>query len=252
MAQPRSRWSRSELLVAFALYCRLSFGKLHARNPEIIKVAEAIGRTPSALAMKLVNIASLDPQVVASGRGGLANASANDRAMWQEANADWARFAIESHQAMGELGLATPAEPEFDKERQGKDKRVLSKRRIGQAFFRSAVLHAYDARCCITGLATPSLLVASHIVPWRHDRANRLNPRNGMLLSALHDKAFDDGLITVGDDMTVQVSSRLFADRTRFAATAIQDYQGCPIRMPERFAPDPTFLTYHRERVFRP
>lgn len=252
MAQPRSRWSRSELLVAFALYCRLSFGEMDARNTEIIRVAKAIGRTPSALAMKLVNIASLDPQIVATGRRGLANASANDRAMWQEANADWARFAIESHRVMRELDLAAPAGLLLDKQRRGKDKRVFSKRRVGQAFFRCAVLSAYGARCCITGLSTPSLLVASHIVPWRNDKANRLNPKNGMLLSALHDRAFDRGLIAVDDGMTVQVSSKLLADRTPFAATAIQRYQGCPIRVPEKFAPDPAFLTYHREHIFRP
>ena len=49
----RRVWTRQELLVAFALYCRLPFGRLHSRNPEIVQFAEAIGRTPSALAMKL-------------------------------------------------------------------------------------------------------------------------------------------------------------------------------------------------------
>ena len=65
-----SRWTREQLLVAFALYCRLPFGRLHYRNPEIIRFAEAIGRTPSALAMKLTNIASLDPEITSTGRRG--------------------------------------------------------------------------------------------------------------------------------------------------------------------------------------
>ena len=41
-----------------------------------------MGRTPSALAMKLVNIAGLDPAITSTGRRGLSNASAGDRDMW--------------------------------------------------------------------------------------------------------------------------------------------------------------------------
>ena len=89
-----SHWTRDQLLVAFALYCRLPFGRLHYRNPEIIKFAEAIGRTPSALAMKLTNIASLDDAITTTGRSGLRNASAADRAMWEEMHEDWERFAV--------------------------------------------------------------------------------------------------------------------------------------------------------------
>ena len=92
-------WTRPQLLVAFALYCRTSFGRLHARNPEIIRIANAIDRTPGALAMKLVNIASLDPEITATKRRGLVNASASDRAMWDEMQEDWERFAVESDRA---------------------------------------------------------------------------------------------------------------------------------------------------------
>ena len=80
-------WTRQQLLAAFALYCRLPFGRLHRGNSEIIRVATAIGRSPSALAMKLTNIASLDPAITATGRAGLTGASAADRQMWQEMEA---------------------------------------------------------------------------------------------------------------------------------------------------------------------
>jgi putative restriction endonuclease len=70
-----NRWNRDELKLAFHLYCQLPFGRLHHRNPEIIELAGRIGRTPSALAMKLVNFASLDPVITASGRKGLSGAS---------------------------------------------------------------------------------------------------------------------------------------------------------------------------------
>lgn len=84
----RTGWSRNQLLIAFNLYCQIPFGKMHYRNPEIIKYAEIIGRTPSALAMKLVNIASLDPTITSTGRSGLKGASSSDKAMWEEMQAD--------------------------------------------------------------------------------------------------------------------------------------------------------------------
>lgn len=74
-------WTRQELLIAFGLYCQIPFGKLHSRNPDIIKYAELIGRTPSALAMKLTNIASLDPVITSSGRKGLSSAQRVSRHM---------------------------------------------------------------------------------------------------------------------------------------------------------------------------
>lgn len=55
------RWNRDQLKLAYYLYCQLPFGKFHHRNPEVMKLATLIGRTPSAVAMKLSNFASLDP-----------------------------------------------------------------------------------------------------------------------------------------------------------------------------------------------
>ena len=251
----RTGWTRQQLLVAFALYCRLSFGQLHQRNPEIIRCAEAIGRSPGALAMKLTNIASLDPVITSSGRTGLTGASANDRAMWAEMQSNWDSFAVESEQALtameGSSGWdeATPQDEEIY--RLGEDRAVQTTARIGQSFFRAVVLSAYNQRCCITGLSFPTLLVASHIVPWRHDRINRVNPRNGLLLSLLHDKAFDSGMITIRDDMTVQVSRQHMRMNDEFFTESIERYDGRPISLPDKFLPDRDFLAYHREHVFQ-
>lgn len=100
----KSGWTRQQLLAAFSLYCQLPFGKLHSRNPEIVALAKRLGRTPSALAMKLTNIASLDPSITGSGRKGLSGASAADRAMWAEMQTDWDAFVIASQQAIGIAG----------------------------------------------------------------------------------------------------------------------------------------------------
>ena len=252
----RTGWTRQELLVAFALYCRMPFGRLHARNPEIVRIANAINRTPSALAMKLVNIASLDPEITVTGRSGLKNASANDRAMWGEMQEDWDSFAVKSDQAMRDLRAVSEQHGgevlgEHSDFPVGKDRAVQTTVRIGQNFFRAAVLSAYSAQCCISGLSVTKLLVASHIVPWRVDRLNRVNPRNGLLLSALHDRAFDIGLITIDDNMTVRVSRKRSVQNDRFFSESIELYDGQPIHKPEKFRPAKEFLAYHREHVFQ-
>ena len=246
----RHGWTRQQLLVAFNLYCQMPFGKMHSRNPEIIKFAVLIGRTPSALAMKLTNIASLDPAITSTGRKGLEGASAADKAMWQEMQAGWERFAIEAQQAISGFGDITEFEPtDGDASMQddvidytGSNKTVQTTTRVGQNFFRRSVLSAYEFRCCITGLAIPKLLVASHIVPWRVDETNRLNPRNGLCLTILHDKAFDVGIITIGEDMTVNVSRKYATNADRFFNSTLLAYDGKPIALPEKFRPHAEFL----------
>ena len=251
----RSGWTRQQLLVAFALYSRMPFGRLHAKNPEIVRIANAIDRTPSALAMKLVNIASLDPEITGTGRSGLKNASTNDRAMWDEMQDNWDRFAVASDRATRDFeAIAEPLGGEVPVDDSGfpvgEDRVMHTTARIGQDFFRAAVLSAYSGQCCISGLSMPKLLVASHIVPWRIDSFNRANPRNGLLLSALHDKAFDIGLITIEENMTVRVSRKHAVRNDRFFSHSIELYDGQPIRRPEKFRPDKEFLAYHREHVF--
>jgi predicted restriction endonuclease len=206
--------------------------------------------------MKMGNFASLDPAITSTGRRGLANASNADRAVWSEMQADWERFAVEAQQAIAAMGLVTEGEEDDEDgdtrvDYTGGSKSAQVMIRIGQNFFRRAVLSAYDYRCCITGLDTPLLLVASHIIPWRVDTANRLNPRNGLCLSVLHDRAFDAGIITVTENMRVSVSKRHTQNAGHFFESSISAYEGQPITLPEKFLPDQKFLSYHREHVFQ-
>ena len=170
------RWNKEQLKLAFHLYCQLPFGKLHSRNPEIVELAQLLGRTPSAVAMKLVNFASLDPAITASGRVGLGNASALDREVWEEFHADWERLAVECAALVQQLRPAplidTP-DPlgAFDlNDFTGETRRVITQQRLKQNFFRRAVLASYGGRCCMSGLSDARLLVASHIVPWSKDK----------------------------------------------------------------------------------
>ncbi len=176
--------------------------------------------------------------------------------MWAEMNEDWASFAVESERAVrAALGESEAVEDLDDEDAtvlpEGRDRLSVAKTRIGHDFFRAAVRSAYDGRCCITGLSVRSLLVASHIVPWRDDEANRTNPKNGLLLSALHDRAFDRGLITLDGDFRVVVSERDTPRDDTYFEESIGQFAGRRIRLPEKFAPGAEFLAYHRERVFR-
>ncbi len=251
----RNNWTRQQLLVAFALYCRMPFGQISSRHPDIIRAAHAIGRTPAALSMKMGNIASLDPAITSTGRRGLRAASAHDRAMWAEMNDDWDRFAMTAHRALMQIehpeAQIAETPHEYALNPAGEDRVVTTTQRIGQDFFRGAVLSAYRERCCITGLAIPQFLEAAHIIPWSRDTANRTNPQNGLALTVLHHKAFDAGVITVSDDMTVLVSQSYANRGDEFFNRSIGRYAGAPITLPEKFAPNEDFLAFHREHVFQ-
>lgn len=83
------RWTKKQIKLAFQLYCQLPYGRISSTNPEVILLARLIGRTPSATAMKMLNVASLDPAITSTGRVGLENASAPDREVWAEFHEDW-------------------------------------------------------------------------------------------------------------------------------------------------------------------
>jgi putative restriction endonuclease len=247
-------WSRDEIVVAMNLYCKLPFGQLDHRNPLIIKLAHQLDRTPSSVSMKLCNLASLDPVHQARGVRGLTGASQADREVWAEFHRDWDRLAFESEQGLANLA-GLPVEKlasidESDLPAEGKERERVVKQRVNQQFFRSAVLAAYGRRCCVTGLDLPELLVASHVIPWAASKAHRVNPRNGLCLNALHDRAFDRGLVTLTPEFRLALSPRVLKASPSAAKDWLVDFNKAPIRLPERFAPDLECLAWHRDHVF--
>ncbi len=248
MATPRRPWTRDELLVALGMYLRLPFGQLNQRNAEVIRVAGLLSRTPSALAMKLGNFASLDDSIA---RAGLEHAARADRELWDELQSDWPATADAIARANARLGDASSVDDDLPQPTAvGEDVIAETKVRRGQALFRASVLSAYQGRCCVTGLDNPRLLNASHILPWRDDPANRLNPRNGLCLSALHDRAFDRGLITFDQELRLVLSSQIQSSDNPFFRASFSDYVGERIAVPEKFAPRLDFIAYHREHIF--
>lgn len=249
-------WTEHELLVAFRLYCHTPFGKLHQRNPEIIALASQIDRTPSALAMKACNFASLDPIQQRRNIAGLGNVSSADRALWEAFLRDPDVVAAKAEAAHTKLAgvesYPTIDEPEAPKGPKGpsETERLVRVRRL-QGFFRQTVLTSYESRCAVTGIAAPELLIASHIIPWSINSDRRADPRNGIVLNAFHDRAFDRGLITFDESWRLVITNKLkVGEISQFQRESLLNYEGRQLRPPIRFSPDPDAMAYHREHVF--
>jgi len=248
-------WSEDETLLAFRLYCTTPFGRIHTGNPQIQRVAKLIDRTPDALAMKMLNLASFDPRVIERGRVGLQNASKRDGEIWHKFHDRMSDLFWASEQALKRINKSSESAPLSLKLHTffGPTEvlREVPARRA-QRFFRETVLTAYGYKCAISGIDKPELLNASHIIPWAQSVERRTDPSNGLALSALHDRAFDRGLITVSEEMVLEVSSALKIKRPNSVIrVAILEFEGKAIAPSERFAPDPRALAYHRNKIFQ-
>ena len=243
---PSKLWTRDEAMLVYRLYCELPFGKMHKSNPRVLEMARRLDRSPSSIALKLVNFAHLDPVQRARGVRGMGNVSALDRDVVSMFTNDWDAAIIQTSQEWDGPSEAAIAEAIETRETEGT---ASVKVRLTQGFFRRAVLAAYDSTCCVCGISTARLLVASHIVPWAAEPAHRTNPRNGLALCALHDRAFDTGLFTVTPSFLIEISDQLQTD-VPVARAAFADVSGSQIRLPTRFAPDAEFLMFHNKSIF--
>lgn len=256
MKKDDQRWSREQTIVAFNLHCKIPFNKVTSRHPEIQRIAKIIGRSTNSVKMKIGNFGSFDPELKKRGIVGLSNASKLDEYVWNEFNQNWEDLAFESEKILSHFEGKNILEISADVAEDflitdGIEKERLVKTRVNQNFFRQAVLSAYNFSCCITKIDAPELLIASHIVPWSKAAKDRLNPRNGLCLNALHDKAFDKGLITITTNFRIKVCSKVLIKPSAPVETWISSFEGKDIATPERFVPTIEFLEYHNKNVFQ-
>ena len=135
----------------------------------------------------------------------------------------------------------------FKLDKEGRDVSVSTMARLGQNYFRKMVLKNYGNRCCVTGLDIPQILRASHIVAWASDKDNRMNPENGLCLSATYDAAFDKHLISFDDDYRMIVSKEIKDYYTNEVSKAYFDkYEGKQIILPSLYLPSKQLLEKHR------
>jgi putative restriction endonuclease len=252
MARPNSDWTRDEHILAFNLYCKIPFGTIHVNNPRIIQLAKLLGRSVGAVSYKLANFSRLDPTQRARGIRGMPHGAKGEEEVWNEFNSNPESLAFESQRLFAKLSgrrledVAEIDENELPKE--GLERERLVRLRVNQHFFRAVVLASYGFRCCVTGIDAPQLLVAGHIIPWATDATQRMNPRNGLCLNALHDKAFDRGIMVIADDFTVHFADSLRSTSTGYAENLnwLLKYEGQKITLPKKFAPNLELLAKHR------
>jgi putative restriction endonuclease len=249
----RKNWSDKELIAAFNLYCKIPFGSIHHRNPKIIDLANLIHRTPSAISFKLSNFASFDPELKARGIKGLKNASKKDAEIFDRFYENREDLAFES-----EIILASFEEKSVEQKHweelpdlenlKGEEKQRYVKTRVNQSFFRAMILANYEGKCAISGIDLTQMLFASHIIPWSQNVENRLNPTNGICLSAHFDTAFDKGLISFDNDYRLILNPILTEKESHsYFSNWFKQFEGIELKLPYKAKPGLKFLEWHRE-----
>ncbi len=123
------------------------------------------------------------------------------------------------------------------------EKLQLANARIGQGKYRDDLLKLWQS-CSVTGAKNPKILKASHMKPWRNsDNKERLNPYNGLLLTANLDAAFDNGLISFSGNGEILIA-REFTDAADFGITP-------SMKLRKLDAQHQEYLTWHRDNEFK-
>lgn len=251
---PKNLWTKDELILAFNLYLKIDFGKTHARNPRIIELANIINRTPASIVMRLGNFASIDPYHQNRGVNGLKNGMNQVRPIWEEFFNNQEELIFQSEQILAQRENTT-IENKYKNilsDLKGENILRLVKTRVNQYVFREIVLTNYTTKCAISGIDIPELLTASHIIPWSENEKERLNPENGICLSALYDKAYDKGLISINKNYEIIFSTTLKKKKeTIFFKNHFAPIENLKISEPVKYLPRKEFLEYHLDTIFQ-
>lgn len=250
-------WTRDELILAFNLYLKLPFGKMHRGNSEIIHLADIINRTPSSVAIRLTNFASLDPYHQKRGVKGMTGGKKQCEPIWNEFISNKENLVFESEKILAKKENTT-LESKYagilkgTEGLKGETKVREVKTRVNQNVFREIVLANYSCKCAISGIDIPELLAASHIIPWSKNEVERLNPENGICLSSLYDKAYDKGLIGIDNKFRIILSTELRKkSKKEYFNQFFAHLDGGKLLQPKRYSPHKDFLQYHLDMIFR-
>jgi putative restriction endonuclease len=248
-------WTREELIVAFNLYLKLPFGKMHKTNVEVINLSNLlVRRTPDSVAMRLTNFASVDPYHQNRGVKGMDGGRRQVEPIWNEFVNNQEELAFESERILAKYQQKTVEElhPELLinlPNVQGEVREHLVKTRVNQTIFRQMILKTYRSTCAISGIDVPDLLVAGHIVPWAENAQERLNPENGICLSNLYDKAYERGYICIDTDFKILISKTLKDKTTKsYYQTYFGAIENRKIALPADYLPKREFLEYRLAR----
>ena len=221
-------------------------------------LANLIGRTPNAVALRLVNFAAYDPDLKRRGISGMSHGGKVCKAFWDEFINDRERLLYESEQILAKFENHT-IESKFKDDLHdipqdvtGETRERMVKSRVNQNVFRQIVLSNYEGRCALTGIDIPELLVASHVIPWSEKKETRLNPANGICLSSIYDLAFDKGLMSFDKNTEVIFSTRLLSNVGKnYYGQYFAPIEHRALATPRKYPVCPDFLEWHRDCVFK-
>lgn len=243
-------WTREQEIVALYLYCMIPFNKVNNSNLKIAQMAELIGRpNANSLKAKIGNFGKFDTNLAAAGLG---HSSHLDEEIWNEFNGRWQELEVEALRLIEKFQQdSNKVQPEIQYIPIGKEREIVIKQRTNQYLFRNMVLSAYNNTCCITGIARPELIEACHIIDWKVDEKNRLNPCNGLAMNVLFHRAYDKLLIGISSDLKVVVSERMYdalrSDDRDKTYSFFNPHNGMEITLPRKFKPNREFIEWQYE-----
>lgn len=207
--------------------------------------------------MRLNNFASVDPFHQKRGIGGLPGGRSQVEPIWKEFIDNKDALLFESERILAE-NEHTSIENKFAEilkgieHLKGEYKLREVKTRVNQNVFRDIVIANYSSKCAVTGIDIPDLLLASHIVPWSLSEEERLNPENGICLSALCDRAYDKGYIGINEKFEIILSTYLKKKhKEEYHSKYFASLTDKKIMMPNKYYPKKEFLQFHMDEIFK-
>jgi len=207
--------------------------------------------------MRLNNFANVDPYHQQRGIGGLPGGRKQVEPIWNEFINNKSELLFESERILAQKEHVA-IEDKFSNLLQGTEhlkgeyKLREVKTRVNQNVFRQIVLANYSNKCAITGIDLPDLLVVSHIIPWARNEEERLNPENGICLSALYDRAYDKGYIGITEKYEIILSASLKKKyKEDYHSRYFASLSGSKIVLPKKYVPKKDFLQFHMDEIFK-
>jgi putative restriction endonuclease len=248
----RKNWSYLETALCLKVYLE-SGRKVPTKTfPGIIELVNLTSRTADSIILKMANFRSLDDSVDSKG---MAHVSELDRIIWSTLEKSPRKLKEIWDESVSNPSTKTKISNRdisivFDPVKTGVARNSVDTR-IGQEAIRSLTLRNYGYACSFCGLDYPDLLMASHIIPWGERSDTRGVLSNVICLCAIHDRAFDRGLLTIDDNYKILVSTKI----NKYAETKaiFTEISGKKISLPKdkRMVPDLQFLKYHRSEIFQ-
>lgn len=246
----RNSYTEEQEILIIDLYTRTPTSQVKDSNPDIIALcdffnAHGYKSVVSGIRNKMENLKSVDPVYTVEGRVGRTKIRKSFKDLWlSELEIGFSDLDERVERAIEKIRSGTSS---------GNQQNTAWKHRVGQAAYRERVLASFDNSCCISGICTPGLIQACHIKPFKVCEKEglddqKMDVRNGLCMSLLHHKAFDEGLFTIDEEHRIFLSpvwEDLSMDDPFF-----RPYEGKRIKETPRTIIGEEYLEYHREKVF--